>query len=59
MGVKTLVPKTRGAEVGTDKEMNWGTAVGMARALGLLEQIIGALFYITIEVVTIGVGLLV
>lgn len=59
MGVKTLVPKTRGAGVETDKEMNWGMAVGMARTLGLLEQIIGAPFYITIEVVTIGVGLIV
>lgn len=51
MGVKTLVPKTRGAGVGSDKEMNQGMAVGMARALGLLGQITGALLCITIEVV--------
>ena len=51
MGVKTLVPKTRGAGVGSDKEMNRGTAVGMAMALGFLEQIIGALFCITMGVV--------
>lgn len=50
MGVKTLVPKTRGAGVGSDKEMNQGR-VGMARALGHLGQITGALFCITIEVV--------